>query len=236
MTLRRTELKRKTPLKAKASGIAERAPRQRKCANPACDVKFTPKIGQKVCCWQCGLAIADQPANQKKARMAIEQRERREIQVRKESLRSYGSYVQEAEKSVRDYRRTFEISIGSGCMSCGKSQEEIVAAQGWKTGGAFDAGHFLGKGARPELRLLEQNIWLQCKNCNSGSYMHARKGHTVAEGFRLGLIERIGLEAVEALEADHRPRKYTVDELKQITAHYRALLRDLKKQQEVCLP
>ena len=27
-------------------------------------------------------------------------------------------------------------------------------------------------------------------------------------------------------------RKYTIDELKQITAHYRALLRDLKKQQE----
>ena len=39
MTLsRRTALKRKTPLKAKASGIAERKPRQRKCDNPACDV------------------------------------------------------------------------------------------------------------------------------------------------------------------------------------------------------
>ena len=232
MTLRRTELKRKTPLKAKASGIAERAPRQRKCANPACDVKFTPKIGQKVCCWQCGLAIADQPANQKKARMAIEQRERCEIKVRKERIRKYGDFMADAEKAVRDYRRTYELSIGSGCMSCGKDQHTIQAEQGWKTGGAWDGGHFLGKGARPELRLEENNIWLQCKGCNGGSAKYARKGESVRNGFRAGLIERIGLPAVEALEADHRPRKYTIDELKQITAHYRALLRDLKKQQE----
>ncbi|MEF0257051.1 recombination protein NinG, partial [Pseudomonas aeruginosa] len=42
------------------------------------------------------------------------------------------------------------------------------------------------------------------------------------------LIERIGLEAVEALEADHQPRKYTNDELKAIAAEYRAKLRELK--------
>ncbi|MBW6376018.1 recombination protein NinG, partial [Pseudomonas aeruginosa] len=40
---------------------------------------------------------------------------------------------------------------------------------------------------------------------------------------------RIGLEAVEALEADHRPRKYTNDELKEIKAKYRALSRELKR-------
>ena len=231
--MKRTELKRKTPLKAKASGIAERAPRQRKCANPACDVKFTPKIGQKVCCWQCGLAVANKPENQKKARMAIEQRERREIGERREKLKSHGDYVQEATSAVQAYRRVYELSIGSGCISCGKSQAEIEAAQGWKTGGAWDGGHYLSKGARPELRLEENNIWLQCKGCNGGSAKYARKGESVRNGFRAGLIERIGLPAVEALEADHRPRKYTIDELKQITAHYRALLRDLKKQQEV---
>lgn len=234
--MKRTELKRKTPLKAKASGIKPRTPRQKTCDNPACGKKFTPvpgAIGQKVCCWQCGLAIAGQPENQKKARVAIEQRERREIKVRREKLRSHGDHVQEATSAVQAYRRVYELSIGSGCISCGKSQAEIEAAQGWKTGGAWDGGHFLGKGARPELRLEEKNIWLQCKGCNGGSAKYARKGESVRNGFRMGLIERIGLEAVEALEADHRPRKYTIEELKQITAHYRALLRDLKKQQEV---
>ncbi|CAN7519896.1 recombination protein NinG [Pseudomonas sp. LjRoot71] len=229
--MRRTELKRSTPLKAKASGITERKPRQRKCDNPACDVKFTPKLGQKVCCWQCGLAVADQPANQKKARVAIEQRERREIKVRKEKLRTYGDYVSAAEKSVRDYRRTFELFIGSGCMSCNKDQAQVQAEQGWKTGGAWDAGHYLGKGARPELRLVENNIWLQCKGCNGGSAKYARKGESVANSFRIGLIARIGLEAVEALEADHTPRHYTKEELQQITALYRLKLRELKKQE-----
>ncbi|WP_123478984.1 helix-turn-helix domain-containing protein [Pseudomonas rhodesiae] len=52
------------------------------------------------------------------------------------------------------YRRTYELSIGSVCISCGDTQESILRAQGWKTGGAFDAGHFLGKGARPEQMLF----------------------------------------------------------------------------------
>ena len=204
--------------------------RQKACGNPACGVRFTPmQLGQKVCGWQCGLAIAKDPASQKAARKAIADRERREIQVRKEKLKTRSDYVQEAEKAVRDYRRTYELSIGSGCISCGKTQQEIQAAQGWKTGGAFDAGHFLGKGARPELRMEPMNIWLQCKGCNAGSSKYARKGETVSQGFRTGLIERIGLEAVDALEADHMPRKHTIEDLKAIKAEYRAKIKQLKE-------
>ena len=166
---------------------------------------------------------------QEKQRKSIAQRERREIKVRKEKLRTRSDFVQDAEKAVRDYRRTYELSIGSGCISCGKSQAEIQAAQGWKTGGAFDAGHFLSKGARPELRMEPTNIWLQCKSCNAGSFKYARKGLTVSQAFRDGLVSRIGLEAVEALEADHEPRKYTIEELKAITAEYRAKTREIRK-------
>lgn len=82
-----------------------------------------------------------------------------------------------------------------------------------------------------ELRLVPNNIWLQCKSCNAGSARFARKGETVSQAFRAGLIDRIGLEAVEALEADHQPRKYTVEELKAITTEYRAKTRELKKGQ-----
>lgn len=202
--------------------------KQKTCANPECAIKFVPaKLGQKVCGWACGLAIA--PANQERARKSLAQVERKEINVRKEKLKTRSDFVQEAEKAVRDYRRTYELSIGSGCISCGKSQAEIQTAQGWKTGGAFDAGHFLGKGARPELRMVPENIWLQCKSCNAGSSKYARKGESVAQGFRSGLVERIGLAAVEALEADHEPRKHTIDELKAITAEFRAKTRELKR-------
>lgn len=206
--------------------VALKEVKQKTCKS--CGTKFRPSLStQKACSVACALALA--PQGRETARKAIADRERREIQVRKEKLKTRSDYVQEAEKAVRDYRRTYELSIGSGCISCGKTQEEIQAAQGWKTGGAFDAGHFLGKGARPELRMEPMNIWLQCKGCNAGSSKYARKGETVAQGFRTGLIDRIGLEAVEALEADHAPRKHTIEDLKAIKAEYRAKTKQLKE-------
>lgn len=208
--------------------LSAKQPKPKTCKNPACAEKFTPrKLGQSVCSPKCALAIKH--VNEGKARKALAQVERAEIKVRKEKLKSRGEYVKDAEKAVRDYRRNYELSIGSGCISCGEPQEAILAAQGWKTGGAFDAGHFLGKGARPELRLEPDNIWLQCKGCNGGSAKYARKGESVAKGFREGLIARIGLAAVEGLEADHAPRKYTIEELKNITVLFRRLTRELKR-------
>ena len=212
----------------------ERKPaKPKKCRVAECGAKFVPqRLGQAVCSLTCAISDATRSeANQEKARKALDEVGRKEIKVRKEALKSRADHIKDAEKAVRDYRRTYELSIGSGCISCGESQESILHAQGWKTGGAFDAGHFLGKGARPELRLVPNNIWLQCKSCNAGSSKYARKGQTVSQTFREGLIARIGLEAVEALESDHTPRKETVEQLKAITAEYRAKTRELKKGQ-----
>lgn len=217
--MKRTELKRKTPLKAKASGISGRAPRQRKCANPACEVKFTPKIGQKVCCWQCGLAIADQPANQKKARMAIEQWERREIKVRKEKLKSKGDHTRETQAIFNEWIR--ERDRGLACVSCDAEPGDSDLL----TGSRWDAGHYRSVGACPELRFEPLNVHRQCVKCNQ----HL-SGNAVE--YRIRLVQRIGAEAVAWLEGPHEPKKYTIEDLQQIKAHYRALLRDLKKQQE----
>ncbi|GLX91866.1 bacteriophage lambda NinG [Pseudomonas fragi] len=220
--MKRTPLQRKTPLK---SG----APRRKRC--PECRVMFVPaRNGQAVCGEiECAIAHGKSEKGRTIAGKALAEVGRRSIKERKEALKSRSEHMKDAEKAVRDFRRTYELSIGSGCISCGESQESILHAQGWKTGGAFDAGHFLGKGARPELRLVPSNIWLQCKSCNAGSSKFARKGQTVSQGFRTGLIARIGLEAVEALEADHTPRKETIEQLKAITAEYRAKTRELKR-------
>jgi len=208
--------------------LAAKQPKPKTCKNPACRASFVPqRLGQAVCSPKCALAVVEVQKAKEKKSLALAGR--REIEVRKEKLKTRGDHMKDAEKAVRDYRRTYELSIGSGCISCGESQESILHAQGWKTGGAFDAGHFLGKGARPELRLVPSNIWLQCKSCNAGSSKFARKGQTVSQGFRTGLIARIGLEAVEALEADHTPRKETIEQLKAITAEYRAKTKELKK-------
>ncbi|MFI8608523.1 recombination protein NinG [Pseudomonas sp. NPDC077649] len=208
--MKRTELKRKTPLKAKASGIAERKPRQRKCANSACDVKFTPKIGQKVCCWQCGLAIADQPANQKKARMAIDQRERREIKVRKQKVKRRSEYMQEAQDAFNAWIR--QRDAGQPCISCGTTADV-----------QYCAGHYRTVGACPELRFEPLNVHRQCnKNCN------LEKSGNIVE-YRIRLVKKIGAEAVAWLEGPHEPKKYTIEDLQQIKTEYRQKLRELQR-------
>lgn len=219
---RSSPLQRKTPLKP-------RSERKKRC--PSCRALFVPlRTAQAVCGdVECALAHGKSEQGQAKTKKALAEMDRKDIKVRKEALKSRSDHLKDAEKAVRDYRRLYELSIGSGCISCGKPQAEILADQGWKTGGAFDAGHFLGKGARPELRLIPENIWLQCKSCNAGSSKYARKGLTVSQGFRAGLIERLGVEAVEAMEADHEPRKHTVDELKAITAEFRVKTNELKR-------
>ena len=52
---------------------------------------------------------------------------------------------------------------------------------------------------------------------------------TDARQFGVALVKRIGAEAVDWLEGPHEPKKYTIEELKAMTADYRAKTRDLKK-------
>lgn len=50
--------------------------------------------------------------------------------------------------------------------------------------------------------------------------------------YRLGLIEKIGPERVEALENNNVPHRYTIEELETIRKHYSALRRGLIKSRE----
>lgn len=68
------------------------------------------------------------------------------------------------------------------CISCGK----LVP---WKES---DCGHFINR-KHMATRYDEQNCNAQCRLCN-----RFNEGNT--QGYRKGLIEKIGLEAVECLE------------------------------------
>ncbi len=46
--------------------------------------------------------------------------------------------------------------------------------------------------------------------------------------YRIGLIQRIGKEKVEELESDNEPKKYTIEELKEIKSVYKSKLKALK--------
>ena len=47
-------------------------------------------------------------------------------------------------------------------------------------------------------------------------------------GYRIGLIERIGVERVEQLETDHEARKWTKEELRELAAEYRRKAREIE--------
>lgn len=209
--MRRSELKRTVPLKA--SGIATRTPRKKTCRNPACACRFIPvRMGQAVCSPSCGLAIAQE--NQPKARKALAEVERKEIKVRKEALKKRGDYVRECQQAFNEYIRWRDRVAGHACISSGRPLD-------W-SGNQTDAGHYRSVGSAPHLRFDERNCHAQSKQDN-----RFLSGNAV--DYRIGLIARIGLSAVEALETDQEPRKYTIDDLKALAANYRRKTRALKR-------
>jgi hypothetical protein len=197
-----------------------------------CRQPFQPvRCLQTVCSPDC--AIKQSQAKRAKSERIAGIEDRKATAAKLEKLKTpqqkRAALIQAAEKAIRDYRRTYELMKGSGCISCGRSQQEVIGTDGWKPGGAFDAGHYHGKGARPNLRLTPDNIWLQCKSCNGGSSKYARKGATVAKQYRENLIIEVGLARVEELDADDLPRHWPDEELIQIIDTYKQKTKELKR-------
>ncbi|RWU21297.1 hypothetical protein DM813_19105 [Pseudomonas alkylphenolica] len=190
-----------------------------------CGGRFRPSLStQKACSVQCALDLAKKPEGQKVARKAIAQRERRELKVRKEKLKSRADYIKEAQIQFNIFIRLRDKD--EPCICCGS----YGAGEDWLTGGKWDAGHFLSRGAYPELRFDEDNCHKQLKSCNGGSDKYAAKGRTVAQGYRERLIQKIGQDRVDRLEGPHEPQRYTIEDLKAIKAEYRAKIKQLKEQ------
>lgn len=195
--------------------LATKQPKPKTCKNPACRDSFVPqRLGQAVCSPKCALATVElQKVKEKKS---LAQAGRREIKVRKEALKTRGDHIREAQQAFNEYIRTRDQAAGHLCISSGKPLD-------W-SGNAVDAGHYRSVGSAPHLRFDERNCHAQSKQDN-----RFLSGNAV--DYRIGLIARIGQEAVDALESDQSVRKYTVDEIKAIKAAYRAKTRELKKGQ-----
>jgi hypothetical protein len=131
---------------------------------------------------------------------------------KRESLKSMGQLTAEAQTAFNQYIRARDY--GKPCISSG-------AQMAWH-GQGVDAGHYRSRGSAPHLRFDERNVHAQSKHDNR--YLSGN-----VTGYRIGLIARIGLEAVEALECDQTPRKYSRDDLKAIKATYTAKTKALKE-------
>lgn len=186
------------------------ARKQKTCANPECATKFVPqRLGQKVCGPRCGIAIA--PVNDKVVRKALAEIERSEIKVRKEKLKTRADHMKDTQVAFNAWVRARDAE--QPCISCGRFHQ-----------GKNDAGHYRTVASAPELRFEPLNCHLQCSPCNTH-----KSGDIV--NYRISLVQRIGADKVEWLEGPHEPKKYTIDDLKALTAHYRELTRELKRAQ-----
>lgn len=200
--MKRSELKSTAFTKSLLEPVAK--VRLKTCA--ACKLKFIPaRPLQKACSGFC----AQKHMEAEKARKAA--KERREGLSK---LKTRSDYVKETQVAFNSFIR--ERDKNQLCISSGAplAQEAI--------GGGFDCGHYRSVGSAPHLRFDERNAHGQSKKQNR--YLSGN-----AVDYRVGLIARIGMEAVEALEADDTPRKYSIDELKSIKTLYVAKLRQLKE-------
>jgi hypothetical protein len=126
---------------------------------------------------------------------------KKETRAAKEKLKTRSDFNKEAQIAFNRYIRARDM--GKPCICCGRSQGDL------KHGGAVDAGHYRSRGSAPALRFNLFNCHSQLAYCNR--YL---SGNVV--GYRAGLIERIGLERVERLEADNSPRRFDTEYLQRV--------------------
>ena len=177
-----------------------------------CGQMFQPWSGfTKTCSPNCALKYTRDKADKLLAKQI--RSEKMEMKAR---LLTRRDWLKKAQAAFNKFIRLRDQH--QSCICCGKP-----LSAGGLTGGGYDAGHYRSVGSAPHLRFNLDNCHGQTKACN-------RYGSGRAVDYRLGLIKRIGLARVEALEADQEPRKYTIEELKEIERKYKALCKEIEKE------
>ena len=176
-----------------------------------CPQVFTPRNSmQTVCGPVCATKLAKGLV---KVRKDNAKAERAQTKARKEKIKTIPDLIKEAQREFNAYVRARDRHRGFPCISSGRILD-------W-SGNAVDAGHYRSVGAAPHLRFDERNCHAQSKHDNQW-----KSGNVV--DYRINLIQRIGLEAVESLEADNRIHKWRRDELIAIKNKYRAMRKELE--------
>ena len=152
---------------------------------------------QRVCGVSCAIEYnhrVDAKHAEKGRKMALRQR--------KESLRSKNDWLKLAQVEFNKYIRARDADLP--CISCGRHHT-----------GQYHAGHYRTTAAQPALRFNEIGCHKQCMPCNT------HKSGNISE-YRIGLINKIGIELVEWLEIDHpRTTSWTVPEIQALRKYYR---------------
>lgn len=185
---------------------------------PHCRKRLEPNERIHKACiepWAEALQAKADRVNARKAR-ELAKLDRALVRERKAALKTIPDLIKEAQHAFNAFIR--ERDKDKPCICCNRPLGEA------EIGGAYDCGHFRSTGSAPHLRFDERNAHAQRKHCN-------RYGAGRAVDYRVGLVARIGRQAVEALESDNAIHRWTRDELIQIRDTYRAKVRTMKQEQ-----
>lgn len=184
-----------------------------KCKIKTCRKEFVRKsIAHKLCgSLDCAIEWA-RLEREKKDRSAQRIKPRNLLEM-KEKQMTLNDHLKLTERVVNHYILVRDAD--EPCISCGTRADVQYAA-----------GHYRTVKAAGHLRFCPANIHKQCnRNCNSGLSGNIYE-------YRPALIARIGLERFEAIENNNTPRRWTIEEAKEIRAHFaeetRKILRERK--------
>lgn len=173
-----------------------------------CKAEFIPaKPMQKVCSLACALSMVAM-AKAKRNRRTVSD-DLKMVRAKLDGMKSKAALMREALSAFNRWVRLRDAK--EPCISCGRHHK-----------GQYHAGHFLSRGAHPELAFEPLNVHKQCAPCNthlSGNVSH----------YRPRLAEKIGQESVDWLEGPHPQKHYTCDDLRAIKTKYAAKARELEK-------
>lgn len=165
----------------------------RRCATCRCKVD-TSKAFYGALKAFCGYECLRTYMNSEAARKVVQKAYNVEKRERKEKLKTRSDRIKEAQAAFNRYIRIRDKN--KCCISSGKPLVDN------EVGGGYDAGHYRSRGAAGHLRFHLLNCWGQSKHDNR--YLSGN-----ISAYRLGLIDRIGIERVEALENDNTVRTFS---------------------------
>ena len=178
--------------------------RVRKC--DACKVHYKQERPlQMVCSYHCASKLVEI----KKAKKAAKQ-----LKKDKADLKTITDWLKITQRVFNEFIRLRDKD--KPCISCGTHK-----CNKW------DAGHFRTVKAASNLRFNEDNVHKQCSfYCN-----HNLSGNI--EGYRRGIIDRIGEDRVDRLLSSNETVKYTREQLEALRKFYRLKIKQLKGDQNV---
>lgn len=180
-----------------------------------CKCRFTPERQfQQACSIECAkrLSITKRENANKLEVVTLKKKtvaEKRKNKVRLDELRPLGYYVKKTQAAINKWI-VHVRDKGKPCISCGQHKDR------------YDAGHYLARSTHPELRFEELNIYRQCVYCNN----YSKNSH---HAYRAALIKKIGIEKVERLESKHKPKHYSIDDLKALERVYKDKYKEAMK-------